>query len=202
MNILKHINVDTIHKVYSFRRRDTGLLKKRIIKGMKTNGDIAELDSHADTTCCGKGFQLLQDTGKTVSVEPFLSQYEPVTDIPIGTCITAYDHEETGETYILLFHQALYFGDRLETSLLNPNQMRDNGITVDECPMSLSNSKSTHSIRVNDLAGDLIINLKLNGVFSGFNCRLPSKDEIENCPCFNMTSNREWNSYSNRLSEK
>ena len=101
---LQYINVDTIHKVYSFRRKDTGVVKKRTIKGMMTNGDTAELDSHADTTCCGKGFQLLNDKGKTVSVEPFLSQYEPVPDIPIGTCITAYDNERTSETYILQFH--------------------------------------------------------------------------------------------------
>ena len=105
---------------------------------MLTNCDTAELDSHADTTCCGKGFQLMNETGKTVSVEPFLAQYEPVTDIPIGTCITAYDDEKTGQTYILQFHQVLYFGDRLETSLLNPNQMRDNDIIVDDCPISLS----------------------------------------------------------------
>ena len=119
------------------------------MKGLTVNGDVAELDSHADTTCCGKGFQLLHKTGKTVSVEPFLSQYEPVTDIPIGTCINAYKDEMTGETYILQFHQALYFGDRLEVSLINPNQMRHNKVIVDECPLSLSlDNRSSHSYKL------------------------------------------------------
>ena len=172
---LKYISEATISKVYSFRRKETGLITKRAVKGIQTNTDIAELDSHADTTCCGKGFQLINETGKTVSVEPFLSQYEPVTDIKIGTCITAYDDEKTGQTYILQFHQALYFGDRLETSLLNPNQMRDNNFIVDECPLSLSHdSNTTHSIKVEDLT----IDLHLNNVFSGFNCRIPTSEEI------------------------
>ena len=36
-----------------------------------------ELDSHADTTCCGRGFELLGEPLKICSVEPFLSSYEP-----------------------------------------------------------------------------------------------------------------------------
>ena len=130
----------------------------------------------------------MNDTGKTVSVEPFLTQYESATDIPIGTCITAYDDEKTGQTYILQFHQALYFGDRFETSLLNPNQMRDNNVTVDECPLSLShNNNTTHSIKVEDLT----IDLHLNNVFSGFNFRVPTSEEIEHCSWFTMLSNKE-----------
>ena len=197
--ILNYLSKDTIHKIYSVTRRHQTSQSNRTVKSIMTNGELAELDSHADTTCCGRGFKLINDTGKTVSVEPFLTQYEPVTDIPIGTCITAYDDEKTGQTYILQFNQALYFGDRLETSLLNPNQMRDNHVIVDDCPMSLSHdNKSTHSI----ILDEVNIDLQLNNVFSGFNCRTPTPEEIENCSWLVMTSNREWNPYNNKLSER
>jgi hypothetical protein len=48
---------------------------------------------------------------------------EPIKNIPVKTCATAYDHAN-GETYILEVGQALWFGDDLEHSLLSPNQVR------------------------------------------------------------------------------
>ena len=72
--------------------------------------------------------------------------------------------------------------------------MRDNNIIVDEYPISISHdNKSSHSIRVDNL----IIDLHLNDEFSGFNCRTPTKEEIENCSWFNMTASRECNPYNN-----
>mmetsp|Transcript_31040 Transcript_31040/g.71022 ORF Transcript_31040/g.71022 Transcript_31040/m.71022 type:complete len:127 (-) Transcript_31040:5234-5614(-) len=98
---------------------------------------LSELDSHADITCCRKGFLLTSPSGKTCSVEPILLTYKPIKSIPIGTCITAYANLATLETYILYFHQTLYFGKELETSLLNPNQIRCAGHIVNGCPTNL-----------------------------------------------------------------
>ena len=77
---------------------------------------------------------MLGEAIKMCSVEPFLDSYTPVTEIPVATCITAYDDANTNETYILQFHQALFFGDHLQSSLLNPNQMRMAGHIVNDCP--------------------------------------------------------------------
>ena len=38
--------------------------------------------------------------------------------------------------FILLFGQALYFGPKLKHALLNPKQMRRNGVEVDDIPVS------------------------------------------------------------------
>ena len=149
----------------------------------------AELDSHADTTCLGSGFVMIGDAVKTCSVEPFLETYQPVTEIPVGTCITAYDDPASGQTFILQFHQALFFGNKMKVSLLNPNQMRLAGNTVNDCPKHLSEAQSSsHSI----ITPDLEIHLDLNGVVSGFNTRVPNDNETENCIWVDMTDAREW----------
>ena len=58
---------------------------------------------------------------KKVEVSGFTDDFGTIKDIPVGTCATAYDDPESGKTYILLFGESLYFGDKLSHSLLCPN---------------------------------------------------------------------------------
>ena len=86
----------------------------------------SHLDSHADTCAGGSNFVQLDDSPtRFVDVSPFSEEYEPMKNIPISTCATAWVCSETGQTRILVFHQMLFFGDKLSQSLLCPNQMRD-----------------------------------------------------------------------------
>jgi hypothetical protein len=94
----------------------------------------AELDSRADTCCAGMDFTVIEHTGTTCEVHPYHPKYKPGANVPLVKAVTAYDHN--GNTYILVLNQALYFGDEMPNSLLNPNQIRFNGIIVDD----LSNS--------------------------------------------------------------
>jgi hypothetical protein len=55
-------------------------------------------------------------------------------EIPIVKAAFAYDDPATGETFVLTFGQALYFGSKINHVLLNPNQIRANGIEVDDVP--------------------------------------------------------------------
>jgi hypothetical protein len=55
-------------------------------------------------------------------------------DVPVATVATAYDCPTTGKTHILVINEALYFGDKMSNTLLCPNQLRANGIRVDDCP--------------------------------------------------------------------
>jgi hypothetical protein len=56
-------------------------------------------------------------------------------NIPIITAATAIDNPKTGETTILVIGQAIYMGEKVQNTLLCPNQMRANGIQVDGIPM-------------------------------------------------------------------
>ena len=84
-----------------------------------------ELDSHADTCVAGANMTPLWYSDCQVCVSPFIGKYQPLSNVPIASIATTCDHPETGETYLLIMNEALYFGDRMNHSLLCPNQLGD-----------------------------------------------------------------------------
>ena len=78
--------------------------------------------------------EIEHEDGRIVNVSAFSDEYEPRTNIRVSTVAYLWEDPATGKQYILIVHEALYFGDKLEHSLLNPNQIRDNGITVKDVP--------------------------------------------------------------------
>ena len=94
------------------------------------------MDSHADTIVAGNNCVVLELSGrKNVSVSPFLEEYALIDNIPIATVLTtAYDCPDSGQVFILVFNEALYFGERMAHTLLCPNQLRAYGVTVDDTP--------------------------------------------------------------------
>ena len=58
----------------------------------------------------------------------------PIENVPIVSAASAYDDVATGDTFILVFNNALYHGDKLDHSLINPNQVRAYGIPVWDNP--------------------------------------------------------------------
>ena len=91
-----------------------------------------ELDSHADTCIAGQNYVVQHFTGVTCEVYPYDKSYEPQV-VKIVDAITAYDDAASGETYILVLNQALHMPNQ-EPSLFCPNQLRHNGLIVNECP--------------------------------------------------------------------
>ena len=111
----------------SNRRLIKQVERRKASNGRFTDPLPCEIDNRADTTCFGKNFRVISFTSEVCSVSPYLSEYDSVTDIPICTAATAVDLD-SGETIILEFGQGLWFGDRLNHSLINPNQCRAYGI--------------------------------------------------------------------------
>ena len=138
----------------------------------------ADLDSHADTCVLGETFHIYENTSQECTVYPYISTYKPrVVTIAHGG--TAYDHSD-GETYILDINNGFNMVEDLGTSLLNPNQMRANGIIIDDVPIHLSfDGTSTHSIYIPEI--DLRIPLQLDGIISYIMTRKPTAEELENC---------------------
>jgi hypothetical protein len=89
-----------------------------------------EMDTHADNSVAGANFLIYEFDGTTCEVTPFTNQYQSMKNIPIVSAVMAWTDGETGETIILLFHQVLWYGDKLKHSLINPNQLRHRGIPV------------------------------------------------------------------------
>jgi hypothetical protein len=161
----------------------------------------AELDSHADTVVAGSSCKVLEFTEKCCDVYPYSDQYDPVQNVPIAKVATAYDHPVTGETFILVFGQALYMGDSMEHTLICPNQARFNGVVIDDVPRHLSpNKSSTHSIFFPN--ENVQIPLCLNGVISCFLTCFPTDKEIQDCKWLIVTNDLPWEPSSDHFAEQ
>jgi len=145
-----------------------------------TTGPV-ELDSHADTCCAGSNCVVKEHTGKICNVVGFNrnTPNDELKGISVVKAATAYD-APTGETFIIILAQALYLGEYLVYSLLCPNQLRHNGLIVDDVPRHLSPNpnNATHSIFVPE--ENITIPLEMRGVISLFYTRRPTQEEIEN----------------------
>jgi hypothetical protein len=107
-----------------------------------------ELDSHADTSVTGPNCTVIEYTDQRVSVSGFSNEYEAIHDVPIVTAATTYDDPNTGTTVVLIIGQALYLNDKVSCTLLCPNQLRSNGISVDDIPVHLAprNQPTKHGV--------------------------------------------------------
>ena len=83
-----------------------------------------EMDSHADTIVCGSNCCIMSYTGKECDVSPYTDAYDTIKSVPIVQAATAYDSPETGETSILILNEALWMGNVMDHTLVNPNQLR------------------------------------------------------------------------------
>ena len=73
---------------------------------------------------------------KECNVSPYTDAYESIKSVSIVQAATAYDNPETGETFILVFNEALWMGGKMDHTLVNPNQLRAFGLTVQDNPFA------------------------------------------------------------------
>ena len=157
-----------------------------------TQGDN-ECDSNADTCCLEKNWLIMEYTRRTADVYSYDSSAAPIADVPIVTGATAWDDPHSGETYIFIINEALYYGSRLDHSLINPNQIRDYGIGFWDNPYDPDRDLF---IEVNE---DLKIEMFTKGTKVIFRTRVPTEDELANYQHVILTSKKEWNPTSVKM---
>ena len=101
------------------------------VKESKYVFDVApsDMDNHTDTHAFGRNFRVYFTTSKRCTVSPLLPQYSQQPDVPKVAGATAADLEN-GLTAILIFGNGLWFGDKTDKIIINPNQCRHYGIPV------------------------------------------------------------------------
>ena len=107
---------------------------------------------------------------------------------------TAYDCPVTNETYILVFHESLYYGTGLDHTLINPNQVRYNGIPFWDNPFDEERGLCVHASET------LFIPLQMKGSKIHFASRSPTNRELHECPRIEMTSRSPWDPKNVQLS--
>jgi hypothetical protein len=142
-----------------------------------------EIDNHADTICAGSNWIVLEFTGEYCNVSPFSTEYEPLENVPIAQCATVYTYDSTGTTVLLIADQVLWFGNKMTTSLINPHQLRDNGIAVCDDPWDPYRPLGIE-------ADHGFIPFSSHGTTLFFESRSPSPWELENLPTVLLTAPR------------
>ncbi len=121
--LLNQVSLENVGQLFNRQRLNaikSGIRKKRIIGSLKIanrENEIlhcrAELDSHADTCGLNNVAKILEFHGQVAEVSGFSNAIETLQDMPIVKGTVAYDNPKTGEVIILVFNQALYFGNIL-----------------------------------------------------------------------------------------
>ena len=94
---------------------------------------------------------------------------------------------ELGPTYILKVNQALDFTGSMTNSLLCTNQVRANGLIVDDIPPAFDRlGNSTFSIY--DLDKQIRLPLQNKGPIPHLNVRYPTNDDLERFEYIELTS--------------
>jgi hypothetical protein len=160
------------------------------------------MDSHTDTCVIGRNALVFhEDPSRFVNVTPFAASFGTMDNKPIVDAALAYDNPITGETCLLLVHQAILM-EEMDNNLLCPMQIRTNDVRINECPKFLSENpnKDPHSIHIPD--EDFRIPLQLNGVTSYFT-RKPTLDEWNTCRRIDLTYEApDWNPHSITFEEQ
>ena len=177
-----------IQRIITSERRASS--STRTVSSIKLSADEIvpgrmEIDNHADTTVLGHNCIVMSYTCRECDIAPYSDEYDALKSIPVVTGATAWTHPATGETIILIIHEALWFGDRLDHSLINPNQLRHFGLDVEDNPY-----RSGMGIRFDDeLDG---IPFTSEGATILFDTRTPTSDELETCRHVQLTSQHPW----------
>ena len=59
---------------------------------------------------------------KVCEVSPYTDEYDAITDVHVVRGATLWTDQHTNKEYILVFNEALWMGDTITHSLINPNQ--------------------------------------------------------------------------------
>ena len=109
-------------------------MKSSVSQPSPNTEGINECDTDADTYCLDRNFTVYKYTRRTADVYAYDKSYSPATNIPFVTGATAYDDPNLGKTFILIFNEALFYGNKMDHSLFKPNQLRKFGVLVWDNP--------------------------------------------------------------------
>jgi hypothetical protein len=122
-------------------------------------------------------------------VYPYSSELPALQKIPITSAGTAWIDPASGQPDLLILKECLYFGERLNHTLLCPNQLRPNGLTVHNTPPMIDPS-STHSIY--DPVSNITIPMDIKCALSYFDSYAPTLEEAMDMPVIVLTSSINW----------
>ena len=163
------------------RRNIAAALAHNTTKTTITHACI-ELDSHADSIVAGANCCIMHYTSRECDVSPYRDDYASIKNVPIVQAATAYQSHYTGQVYILILNEALWMGDSMKHTLINPNQLRHYGVKVQDNPCSVE------PIHIMTEDSSFNLELKMRGTTIFADTFTPSEKELHDCPHIIMSS--------------
>lgn len=150
------------------------------------NGRL-EVDSHADTFVAGRNCMLMHYTERVCDVMPYSDDYEAKTQVPIVQAATGFT-SSNGSRFILIFNEAIWM-PQLQYSLMNPNQLRDYGVEVQDNPYSDDNMLIRNEVHDDD---GFVACLRSEGTNIYIDTWTPTQKDLEEYRHIVMTSDKPW----------
>ena len=155
-------------------------------------------DSHADVTVAGKHARVLSYVdGQICTVHPFHEGYKPKKNVRVINAAFAYDSDD-GTTYVLVINHCLDFTKDMEHSLFCTNQLRANGLIVEDIPKIYDvTGKSRQAIILPDQ--NIMLPLIRHGPTTFLPVRYPTDTELQECERLELTSFDGWDPYGDPI---
>ena len=139
-----------------------------------------DLDSHCNVPLFGDdGCTVFEDTGRRMDVSGYKGGEATDFGIPVRNVICAHDCPFTKKTILCVAKNALQISG-IRANLIPPFIMREAGLVVKETPKIHCHEPSIEDHSIYDPRTRVRIHLSLQGVFSGFETRALTQDEINN----------------------
>lgn len=119
-------------------------------------------------------------------MSPYTDAYEAIKSIAIIQAATTYNNPETGETMILILDEAIWIGDQLRHTLINPNQLHAYRVRVQDNPFN------TAPLFLSMEGNKFSMPLTCNGTILCAPTRTPTDHELHTCPHVILSSEHEW----------
>ena len=146
------------------------------------------MDTHADPTVLGSNCVVLSYTGKECEVSPYSSQYEAVQNVPVVMGAMVWTNAADGMAYLLIFHESLWMGNKLDHTLVNPNQLRAYGVSVQDNPFDTKLLSIT--------TDDASVELYSEGTIICGDTRTPTESKLSQLPWLILTSPQDWDPHN------
>ena len=138
-------------------------------------------NTNADTCCLGRNFVVLEYTTRMADAYAHDKEIAPLNDIPIVSGATSWDDPASVKTYSIVINEALYYGIKLDHSLINPNQIRAYGVTFWGNPYDKERGLP---IEVDDTVN---IHMNTMGTKKQFESIYPTNKVFRECPKLILT---------------
>ena len=179
--LMRSVNIVVSSTCKKNNKKDNATLAHKIQH--TTHGRI-EIDTHVDTTVLGSNCVELSYTGKECEVSPYSPDYEAMHNVLVVTSATVWTNPQDGMAIVLVFHEALWMGDKLDHTLVNPNQLRAYGVDIQDIPFMST------PLSISDQ--DNVISLYSQGTNICRDTRSLTEQELGTLPRMIMTSPHDW----------